>query len=174
MHCLRPPALPIIPKEVWSTPASLQMKVLFTGRSAPSRMQWPYRKTLTACRRGRRIDRCPSTPTSVKLSDSAGNNIRSKPTMPFMARPCHRNNRHVHRSNPSDNISCNGHVDDKVKKAYNSLGILQRNLANCPRDTKSKCYTSLVRSMLENTSAASVPHTSINIMQVEAIQCRAA
>ena len=74
----------------------------------------------------------------------------------------------------TDNLSWNAHVDDKTRKANNTLGFLRRNLARCPKDTKAQCYTSLVRPIIEYASSAWDPHTSRNIQQLEAVQRRAA
>ncbi len=74
----------------------------------------------------------------------------------------------------SDNLTWNAHIDDKTKKANNTLGFLRRNIARCPKTIKHQCYTSLVRPIVEYASAVWDPHTSKNITQLEAVQRRAA
>ena len=44
----------------------------------------------------------------------------------------------------------------------------------CPSEIKTKCYTSLVRPVIEYAATAWDPYTARNIQQLEAVQCRAA
>ena len=55
---------------------------------------------------------------------------------------------------------------------FSTLGLLRRNMGNCPRDVKAACYTTLVRPQLEYGSTIWDPHTSKNIKSLEMVQSR--
>ena len=71
-------------------------------------------------------------------------------------------------------LSWNKHVDNTVKKATTSLNFLKRNLSACPTAVKDKCYTSLVRPIMEYTSCVWDSHTQRNMNKLEMVQRRAA
>lgn len=75
----------------------------------------------------------------------------------------------MHRS-----LSWNTHVDKTCSKANSILGLLRRNLSNCPRDVKENCYKSLIRPTMEYTSTVWDPHTARNINKIEMVQRRSA
>ena len=70
----------------------------------------------------------------------------------------------------SEKLSWNEHVHAATKKANNSLAFLRRNLSNCPRNIKAKCYDTMVRLTLEYASTVWDPFTQRNIKKVEAVQ----
>ena len=60
------------------------------------------------------------------------------------------------------------------KKANQILYLLKRNMNKCPRDIKAKCYTTLLRPILEYGSPVWDPHYLTDINYLEKIQKRAA
>ena len=59
-------------------------------------------------------------------------------------------------------------------KANKSLGTIQHNLWNCPKNVKEVAYTSLVRPKLEHASAAWDPFLKKDISALERVQHKAA
>ena len=59
-------------------------------------------------------------------------------------------------------------------KAQQTLGVVRRNLNKCPTHIKAIAYTSLVRPILEDASAAWDKHSQNNIKTLERIQRPAA
>ena len=51
-------------------------------------------------------------------------------------------------------------------------GFLQRNLKHCPTSIKARCYSSMIRPILEYASAIWSPYTQRNVDLVEAVQRR--
>ena len=74
----------------------------------------------------------------------------------------------------SHDMRWNKHIDIITTKATNQLNFIKRNLSKCSTDVKSMAYTTIVRPHLEFASAAWDPYTKSNIMQIEAVQRRAA
>ncbi len=74
----------------------------------------------------------------------------------------------------SSDLSWNKHIDIITTKATNQLNFLKRNLSKCSTNVKSMAYTAIVRLQLEYASAASDPYTQNKIVQIEAVQRRAA
>lgn len=66
------------------------------------------------------------------------------------------------------------HYSSINKKANNILYLLRRNLNKCPRDIKARCYTTLLRPILEYSSPIWDPHYLNDIDFLEKIQKRAA
>jgi hypothetical protein len=66
------------------------------------------------------------------------------------------------------------HISTISSKANKSLGMMQRNLWNCPKDVRETAYTALVRPKLEYASAAWDPHLKKDIASLERIQRKAA
>ena len=71
-------------------------------------------------------------------------------------------------------LSWNTHVDKTCSKANSILGLLRRNMSNCPRDVKENCYKSLIRPIMEYSSTVWDPHTARNINKIEMVQRRSA
>ena len=61
-----------------------------------------------------------------------------------------------------------------VSKANRTLGVIRRNLKQCPRDIKAKAYSSIVRPKLEYAASVWDPYTDTNVSALEAVQRRAA
>ena len=72
------------------------------------------------------------------------------------------------------NLQWNYHIECITKKASNTLGFVQRNFKNCPRNIKEKLYKSYVRPGLEYASSVWDPFTGENIGRIERVQRRAA
>ena len=70
----------------------------------------------------------------------------------------------------SNKLSWKANVNATVKKANNSLALLRRNLARCPKDVKAQSYQTMVRHILEYVSTSWDPYTVTNIKQLEAAQ----
>ena len=68
----------------------------------------------------------------------------------------------------------NRHVENIVYKANQSLGFLRRNLRINSPNLKSLAYKTLVRPLLEYSSAAWDPYTMENVKKLEMVQRRAA
>ena len=71
-------------------------------------------------------------------------------------------------------LSWNTHVSNIVNKGNRTLGVLRRNLQISSPTLKSIAYKSLVRPILEYSSAAWDPYTQHNIDKIEMVQRRAA
>ena len=54
-----------------------------------------------------------------------------------------------------------------ASKGYQTLGVLRRNLKNCPQKLKSLAYTSILRPKLEYASPVWDPYTDDNIKKLE-------
>jgi hypothetical protein len=72
------------------------------------------------------------------------------------------------------NLSWNIHIDQITKKVNSTRAFIQRNLNHCPRETKSTCYLTLVRPLLEYACMVWGPHTAQNTQKLEAVQRRSA
>ena len=73
-----------------------------------------------------------------------------------------------------DNLRWNKHIDNISNKANRVLGMLKRNLSNCPKDVKVTAYKTLVRPILDYASVVWDPHHKCDEDKLEAIQRRAA
>ena len=51
--------------------------------------------------------------------------------------------------NISSNLSWNNHIGTVTKKANNNNAFLSRNISSCPSNIKARCYTTLVRPIME-------------------------
>lgn len=71
-------------------------------------------------------------------------------------------------------LSWNQHINNIAKKANSTRAFLQRNINNCPRNTKALCYQTLVRPLMEYSSTIWDPATKENIQKLEAVQRRSA
>ena len=65
------------------------------------------------------------------------------------------------------------HIQNKVNKAYNILGIINRNFRNLSIDAFVNIYKSLVRSHLEYAVTVWSPHRQMHIEELEKVQIRA-
>ena len=66
------------------------------------------------------------------------------------------------------------HISSISSKASRSLGLIKRNLWNCPRKVRETAYTSIVRPKLEYASASWDPHHKKDISTLERVQRKAA
>lgn len=74
----------------------------------------------------------------------------------------------------SNTLSWNTHITNVANRANRTLGMMRRNLWNCPSHVKSAAYTTLVRPQLEYTSAGRDLHTTVAANRLEMVQRRAA
>lgn len=74
----------------------------------------------------------------------------------------------------SNNLNQNKHVQETCAEANRSLGFVERNLHSCRQSTTLASYRSLVRPLLEYSSAVWDPYTKKNINHLKFIQKRAA
>ena len=65
------------------------------------------------------------------------------------------------------------HISSISSKASRSLGLIKRNLWNCPRKVCETAYTSIVRPKLEYASASLDPHYKKDISTLERVQRKA-
>ena len=76
--------------------------------------------------------------------------------------------------NISSNLSWNNHIGTVTKKANNINAFLSRNISSCPSNIKARCYTTLVRPIMEYACVIWDPVTQRNIRDLEMVQRRAA
>ena len=74
----------------------------------------------------------------------------------------------------SSDLKWNTHVRKTASKANQTLGVLRRNLKNCPREIKNMAYKSILRPKMEYAAAICDPYTKDNIQLLEAVQRRTA
>ena len=72
-----------------------------------------------------------------------------------------------------EKLSWNSHIDKICGRANSKINFLKRNISNCPKEIKEKCYNVFVRPMLEYCATVWDPHTQQNINKLEQIQKRA-
>ena len=66
------------------------------------------------------------------------------------------------------------HVNNVIKKASRSLGMLRKNIFMCSKDMKSMAYNTLVRPQLEYAFSVWDPYTDELVETIEKVQLRAA
>ena len=66
------------------------------------------------------------------------------------------------------------HINKVTKKANSILGLIKRNLKNCPLEVKTVAYKSLVRPILDYGSTVWDPHFQCDIDKLESVQRRSA
>ena len=71
-------------------------------------------------------------------------------------------------------MSWNDHTDDICTKTRKSLGLICRNLRNCPQYVRNQAYTPHVRPMFEYDSCVLDPYERKQIKQLESVQRHAA
>ena len=71
-------------------------------------------------------------------------------------------------------LSWNLHINTVTKKANNTRSFLQRNIKQCPRNTKELCYNTLVRPLMEYAAVIWDPYTEANIRKLEMVQRKSA
>ena len=76
--------------------------------------------------------------------------------------------------NINNKLSWEDHITKTATKANNTRAFLQRNLRACPKDIRAKCYTTLVRPIVEYAGTVWDPHVQKHIDCVEKVQRRAA
>ena len=69
-----------------------------------------------------------------------------------------------------DDLKWSNHVTSISGKTSKVLGLIKRNLWNCPRDVKVTAYTAIVRPKLEYGCAAWDPHFEKDVASLERIQ----
>ena len=74
----------------------------------------------------------------------------------------------------SADMKWNSHVKKVTAKGNTMLGILRRNLKNCPKNLKDLAYKSILRPKLEYAGSIWDPYTDVNIMTLEGVQRRSA
>ena len=74
---------------------------------------------------------------------------------------------HIHK-----NLSWNHHINSITNKANSTRVFLQRDIYQCPRNTKELCYKTLVRPIVEYSSIIWDPLTASNIHKLEMVQRR--
>ena len=74
----------------------------------------------------------------------------------------------------SNKLSSNSHIHQISSKANRTLGFIMRNFYSCPKHVKESAYKTLVRPLLEYSSAAWDPYTNNLTNQIEKVQKRAA
>ena len=76
----------------------------------------------------------------------------------------------------SSDVKWNTNVRKTASKANQTLGVLRRNLKNCPREInlKNMAYKSILQPKMEYAALIWDPYTKDNIQLLEAVQCRAA
>ena len=74
----------------------------------------------------------------------------------------------------SEDLSWDNHVEYITAKSNRVLGMLRRNIKDCPATLKETAYFSMVRSILEYSCAVWDPHKAKNINNIENVQRRAA
>ena len=74
----------------------------------------------------------------------------------------------------SNDMRWTSHISSCAKKANARLGFMRRNLKGCPQKLKRMAYVSLVRSLMEYSSAIWDPYLAKDKSMLEAIQRRAA
>ena len=73
----------------------------------------------------------------------------------------------IHRS-----LNWNHHIQNVASKANSTRAFLQRNIHQCPRDTKVLCYTTLLRPLMEYASVIWDPFTKTYTNRLEMVQRR--
>ena len=74
----------------------------------------------------------------------------------------------------NNKLSWSKHTHNITSKANSVIGFLRRNFHQCPIQTKSALYLTLVRPILEYAVTVWAPHHQSDIHQLEAVQRRAA
>ena len=74
----------------------------------------------------------------------------------------------------SDDLKWNAHVNNTVKKANSTLGLIRRNFYHCPASTRKTAYIALVRSTLEYGAPIWDPSSKTEVDKLEQVQRRAA
>ena len=84
------------------------------------------------------------------------------------------NRRAASDEKPTPDLKWNTHVRKTATKANQTLGVLRRNLKNCPREIKNMAYKSILRPKMEYAAPIWDPYTKDNIQLLEGVQRRAA
>ena len=71
-------------------------------------------------------------------------------------------------------IKWSEHISSISSKASRSLGLIKKNLWNCPRKVNETAHTSIVRPKLEYASTSWDPHYKKDISTLERVQRKAA
>ena len=74
----------------------------------------------------------------------------------------------------TNNLTWNKHIHQITSKANQTLGFITRNLYSCPQQTKEAAYRTLVRPLVEYSSAVWDPYTKDLNNHLEKVQKRAA
>ena len=76
------------------------------------------------------------------------------------------------RVNNHPKLSWNHHIQKVTSKANSTRAFLQRNIHQCPHETKVLCYKTILRLVTEYASIIWDPHTNTNINILEMVQRR--
>ena len=71
-------------------------------------------------------------------------------------------------------LTWKAHINHLCSRANSTKGFLQRNISHCPVSTKSTCYQSFVRSIIEYSAPVWSSYTKCDILKLEKIQRSAA
>ena len=69
-------------------------------------------------------------------------------------------------------LSWNHHIQKVTSKANSTCALLQRNIHQCPHETKVLYYKTLLRPVIEYASITWDPHTNASINRLEMVQRR--
>ena len=67
-------------------------------------------------------------------------------------------------------LTWKAHINNLCSRANSVKAFLHRNISSCPVDIKSRCYQSLVRSIVEYSTLVWSPYTKCDILRLEKIQ----
>ena len=74
----------------------------------------------------------------------------------------------------TDDLDLGQYINEITSKATKTLGLLHRNMAFAPRETKAAAYKTLVRPKLEYAAPVWMPHHQKEIDRIEKVQRTAA
>ena len=131
------------------------MTVSSTKRSSVRKMPSSFSKTSISFSSGRLTGRWNSIPRSARYCMSQIRETSSKlPTTREEADTAKYLGVNIHH-----NLSWNHHIQKVTSKANSTHAFLQRNIHQCPRETKVLCYKTLLQPVIEYASIIWDLHT---------------